>query len=198
PDERVFDVFAAQVHVRREGVERDRFLDRHFAADLPVVHVGWDIGNAAAHFDFLAVNSARFTQLLATNENGVADAFRKDFVGHRFFSEPEAQSRAVFFRATAGLVMHVELDVHARQDAFGRSRKVLLETFARRLTDQLESPGSGEGILAQEDLARRAFAQTSSLARRLTVEPSGGRAVGADGFAVNDLGSFGQIDDVGD
>src|SRR5262245_472697 len=94
--------------------------------------------------------------------------------------------------------MHVELDVHPRQDAFGRARMMPLEAFARRLSDQLERAGAREGILAQEDLARSAFGQAAGLASRLVVESTGGRAVGADCFAVHDLRSFGKVDHVGD
>src|SRR5215510_10391877 len=194
PDESVFDVLAAQMHVRREGVKRDRLLNRHLAGDLPVVDAGRDVGNAASDFDLLAVDHAGFAQLLAADVYRIARAFREDFVRYGLFGEPEAEPRAVLFWASARLVVHVELDVHPRQDAFGRARMMPLEAFARRLSDQLERAGSRERILAQENLARSPFGQASGLASRLVVESSGGRAVGADGLAVHDFRSFGKAD----
>src|SRR5262249_49493587 len=166
--------------------------------DLPVVDARRDVGNAATRFDFLAIDHAGFAQLLATDVYRIADAFREDFVRYGLFGEPEAEPRTVFFGSSARLVVHVELDVHPRQDAFGRARKMLLEAFAWRLTDEFERACAREGILAQEDLALRAFAQAAGIARPLIVKSSSGRAVGADGLAVYDLRSFGQIDDVGD
>ena len=90
PDERVLDVLAAQVHVRREGVKRDRFFDRHLARDLPVVYVRRDVGNPPAHLHLFAVNDASLAKLLSADVDRIGNAFREDFVNDGLLGEPES------------------------------------------------------------------------------------------------------------
>ena len=92
--------------------------------------------------------------------------------------------------------MHVELNVHPRQYAFGRAWVMAFKTFSRSLADQLERARARERILAEDDFARAAFAQCARVAGRLAVELRR-RGTISDGFAVNDLRSFGQADHVG-
>ena len=60
--------------------------------------------------------------------------------------------------------MHVELEIHARRNAFGRAFVMALEAFAWGLAYEFERAGTSERILRLCDFARNAFAQTTGLA----------------------------------
>src|SRR5262249_57756462 len=163
----------------------------------PVIDVWRDVGNSSANLDLLAVDQLCLGQLLASDKNRIVDPLGKNLVINRLFREPKAKQRPIFFGTPANLVMHVELDVHTRRNAFGSSRVMALVTFARRLTDKLERSSSREGILAKKDLAGSAFTKGACLTHRLSVQLPDRRAI-LDCLAVYDLDAVRQLDHIGD
>src|SRR5262245_45718260 len=131
----VFDVLSAKMHVRRKGIQRDILLDSHLTRSTPIVYIGLYVTISPPCPHLAPVHDPCVPDIFAAYQHRIGHAFGQNLVGDWLLREPQTKHRTIFFGTAAWLIVHIELEIHTRADAFGGAFEMSLKSLSRCLAD---------------------------------------------------------------